>query len=1154
MRLSPFLLTSLAMLVMASQRASAGVGVVYDFADRYSDAQVSNTMASRAGQLTAGGVRKPGFTLHPTDKEATAAYKLALPTIAPGELLILTFSAGMGDGLKTDDPDHPFDGVKFSVRVNGKETFAADLKETKWIDGAVDLSASAGEQIEVVFATDSKENTNYDWAAWGEPRILRLSKNVPASGGRIPAVSGIAVIRAQGGNASVRITPLNSAGKQISSGMLAQLGTQKLAAARFDFSGVGADSVSVSASGAASVSVFELEPELDVVAFGPSNALLFADTPAEIRCIIKNFGEGALKASAGAKATLSGNFAPIPKPAGKSKSAKPTKPGPPVPVSIGALKPGESKTLTWPGLRAPAQSPSASVEITGRGLLKMTVRWNGAVAKMPAAMPSKVEKPEAIRLSDGTIVLQNPKLRITFVRDKDGYIGWTASIPKGDAWQIVATGPLGALVAQEASSGMNSCRPRPKDAKLSNEPFKRPAVSLTATKKVGSADCRFEWLFTLNFEKPEVEMLHSMNSRQQVRILRFSGPVMYAGDRGFGKARDEGLFPGLEYLLSESSSGTENVNPPANLRTVPHPNKITIPFMAIRKGPTLVSLEWDPLQKWDGVADRPAALFASPNFLDGQDNHAMGLFAPSVPQWTSENETTASKPYVLDPGKTLSLKATLVVKSDSTTILDAVDGWIARHDIPNAPAPTMSPEGWTKFWDDTFFETAYDDTVKGWKPTNTDPAYFDPMIATCYWDLVHYLRDDTEQRDRIMKVLGPATEKAKGQLTPEIALFTGGVEPAMKRMRDGVYQLIGTQRPDGSWPFAPDAKHAILGRTGDTSSGHTANNAVTVLRYALYSCDPKACEAGLKALNYLDTQVRPEGSQTWELQLHVPDILAAGRLVDAYLSGYILTKDKKYLDRAVHFAKSGLPFVYMWNAPDRPIMRYGTIPVFGATWFDGQPWFGVCVQWCGLDYAYWIARLGEYDDSLPWAKIADGIMQCAIQQQEYAAAKYPAEKGMFPDAFSVITGEEAYHWNLNPKLIIRLALNLMVGHDAFPRTQVATDKFGNYLSFTAPANNLKMYRDGEFLKARCEPIPGTTIYAMLGNVYMPISIGTPDRSIPGVGNVETVNEGFQYFEDSQLTVLKLKALRIPELTIDLMLHVGHYASLAEKDKKPAEPK
>ena len=55
--------------------------------------------------------------------------------------------------------------------------------------------------------------------------------------------------------------------------------------------------------------------------------------------------------------------------------------------------------------------------------------------------------------------------------------------------------------------------------------------------------------------------------------------------------------------------------------------------MAFSRDNAALALYWDCMQKWDGANDRPAAVFASPNFIERQDNHLMGLFLPSVPNW-----------------------------------------------------------------------------------------------------------------------------------------------------------------------------------------------------------------------------------------------------------------------------------------------------------------------------------------------------------------------------------------------------------------------------------------------------------------------------------------------------------------------------------------
>ncbi|HET6454419.1 MAG TPA: hypothetical protein VFI02_08440, partial [Armatimonadota bacterium] len=625
-------------------------------------------------------------------------------------------------------------------------------------------------------------------------------------------------------------------------------------------------------------------------------------------------------------------------------------------------------------------------------------------------MPPKAQAAEVKRLADGTIFLQSPVIRMAFLKTKTGYAGWILSVPKGAEWETAATGSFGKVIIPGQTVNLYPTKAQTPGVL---------AVAFGEKKQIGSSDCLFEWTFTLDPSKSKVSASSAITAGKPIDLLHFSGPTVYAGDGSFGGNKDGGLFPGLEYLLTERSSGTENAAPPLNLRTVPHPNKITIPFMAVRKGGALVSLEWDPLQKWDGVNDRPAAVFASPNFLDGQENHKMGLFAPSVPDWTVENQQIASKPYPLEAGKSLRLTADIVVNSNSSTILDAVDGWVSRHPLPEPPETGRKSYEAMDLLNQAYAKSAWDPNTNGWKHTNTsEKGTFDPMIAVYLRDQISHI--PPPKRAAIEPVFKAAMEKANGNLNLDIALLTGGVADAYKRMADQANGLIAAQRADGSWPFTPDEKHSVFGKTGDSSSGHSSIYAETVLRYAVISSDPKARESGLKALGYLDTQSRPEGAQTWELQLHVPDILASAHLINCYLYGYQMTENKKYLDRAVYWAKSGLPFVYLWNVDDRPIMRYGTIPVFGATWFTSQPWFGVCVQWCGLEYANSLLRLSDYDKTQPWDKVAMGIMNCGIQQVLYITEKYPADAGMYPDAYSPVKGAEEYHWDLNPRLISRM--------------------------------------------------------------------------------------------------------------------------------------
>ncbi len=1135
-RLLIFIMTPLALLFFQC-RASAGVLIAYDFVDHFADSTVTNALSAAPGSSTAGGVKMRDIFLHPTNKEATALYNIALPKIGKGDQLVLTFSAGIRDGVPMNDPAHPFDGVKFTLRIDDKGVFTTSLAETKWVSDAVDLAAYAGKKIKIVFATDCIKNSNYDWAVWGEPRILKLSNSVlPKGRMETQTAKGLVVVRYIGTN-SVHISPSDLPKTHADPNEIAafvnshsvtwsskgDFGPQQLAVIPFDFTALGARGIRLAMTDLIGpVEVYEYDPQLEIASFGPVKALALADSPTTMSCVINNTGEGVLHQSADAIATITGM--------------------PGATQSLGEINPGAEKTITWTDITLPTGTAKASVAVTGQGIKKLTAEWAGEVVKAPAAMPAEVDKPEAVRLADGAVLLQKPGLRMAFLNGTNGFAGWIAYILEDGNWKPAASGSMSKVVDVSRDTHMIY----PKDARLINLPGKPPMVRFTADKLIGKAPCHFEWLYSMTDNG--VDMTHTMKTSAPLDIRHFSGPMVYAGDLGFGKTKDEGLFPGLEYLNAESSSGVENAHPPFNLRTVPHPNKVTIPLMAVRKGGLLLSLEWDPLQKWDGANDRPSAIFASPNFIDGQDNHKMGLFAPSIPKWVTENQQIAAKPYTLIAGKTLKLTAKLMVRTGSKSVIDAVDGWIARHKLPDLPQPQTTTEGWLNLCDEAYFGGAWDNKAKAWKHTNTGPTSFDPMIANYLWNRANYYLDPKPQK-RLMNLVGPAIEKAKDNLPLEVALLNGDVESALNRMKNRVAASIAVQTDDGSFPFQPDKAHEVFGIPGDTSSGSTAMRSLEILQYALVTGDKTAREAGLKALEYLDSQSRPEGAQTWELQLHVPDILASSKLVDAYLYGYQLTDDPKYLQRAVYWAKTGLPFVYMWNAPDRPVMRYGTIPVYGVTWFNGQPWFGIIVQWCGLDYASALVRLSYFDTSVPWMKIADGILRCAVQQQEYIKKKYPADAGMYPDAFNAMSGEEAYHWDLNPRYISKVAMQVF-GADGFPRSASITDTNGNRLTLTAPANIVTLKLEGKTLRARIVEAPKATLYMLLSGVHEPIGVGFSDTDLNGYADLAPRNEGFRYIPDHALTVLKIHSKPEMNLSVDLTDHLQYRPPTPDVEKTP----
>ena len=177
--------TILAMLMVClaavpSWAGGGGASVVYDFAKRFPDAVVANALMSgtKAGTATSGGVRRSAVLLHPGGSgDATATYQFELPAVRAGERLVMTFGAGMSDGFEKNDAAHPSDGVRFVLRVDGRDEFERELTDVGWADGALDLTDKAGKRIEVVFATNPRTNSNYDWAScWHDYRLAVITR------------------------------------------------------------------------------------------------------------------------------------------------------------------------------------------------------------------------------------------------------------------------------------------------------------------------------------------------------------------------------------------------------------------------------------------------------------------------------------------------------------------------------------------------------------------------------------------------------------------------------------------------------------------------------------------------------------------------------------------------------------------------------------------------------------------------------------------------------------------------------------------------------------------------------------------------------------------------------------------------------------------
>ncbi len=319
------------------------------------------------------------------------------------------------------------------------------------------------------------------------------------------------------------------------------------------------------------------------------------------------------------------------------------------------------------------------------------------------------------------------------------------------------------------------------------------------------------------------------------------------------------------------------------------------------------------------------------------------------------------------------------------------------------------------------------------------------------------------------------------------------------------------QQADGGWPFQGDP---ALKNQGETSLGSCSSKAYSLLKAARITGDKFCLEHGLAGLAFMQQFRVPRGAQVWEVPLHAPDILAAAQAVLAYLEGYRITSKPTYLQEAIRWAYAGLPFVYLWAAEDRPIMAYGSIPVFGATWYTGA-WFGNVVQWNGLDYAYALQKLWQYDQTQPWKHIAEGLTIFAMQMQRTSESAYPQNKGMYPDAFSVPLGDEAYHWDLAPIKIMQNVLALE-GADPDVSTQILTTPSGDlHVSSGSP---FSAELSGDVLTIRYQPVIADTAFCLAAQIKKPSQIFYKGQELGQAKDVDKTTAGWSYTLQGDLLI------------------------------------
>ncbi len=440
--------------------------------------------------------------------------------------------------------------------------------------------------------------------------------------------------------------------------------------------------------------------------------------------------------------------------------------------------------------------------------------------------------------------------------------------------------------------------------------------------------------------------------------------------------RTMALFPGLEYLeATEPSSGD---------RRSPDPAQVTVPLMAYEVGGVLVALMWK-----DG---------AKPTF-EAREKNRMGLAPIAGP-----------------------VEALLLVEPGAT-VLDAVPRWTEFF------GGLPEPEPWPRTLEQELalckagLASVAAERGKHRHAVGKDwPADWTPGFGV----LLHLLGEPVDWFD-----YSDLLSTVNCHLLRWEAPFYAGEPGTVKKLVERMQQVVNLRNGDEhEWGFHPTSElERRLGTAGEIVLGTSSQNALAVAKAARMTGDPGLKSIALDVLARMRRHRVPRGGRSGEGPIREPDLLSAAFAVGASVEAWKLSGDAAYLADARRWAKSGLPFLYLWNLPARPGMRYGAIPAF-STSNDTKPWFGVPVQWNGLVYAYYLRKLAPHDKSFDWLRVAEGITASAVQQQ-YADGP---SKGCSPDSLADQCRRRAPP-DLNPE---ELLVNILtsIGKDPDPDLSV----------------------------------------------------------------------------------------------------------------------
>ncbi|MFY0651762.1 MAG: hypothetical protein JXQ96_06995 [Cyclobacteriaceae bacterium] len=489
--------------------------------------------------------------------------------------------------------------------------------------------------------------------------------------------------------------------------------------------------------------------------------------------------------------------------------------------------------------------------------------------------------------------------------------------------------------------------------------------------------------FTLTPNSSLVKMKYDLVSTGNYNVRYIRGPWLKVGESSFGAEKRDAILPGVDWAIDDEwTSGTDFFKNPWALRVAPHPNKVSVPLMAVSHEGDGIGLSWKPTQmatRWFNYREHvPQPVFASPNFIDRKNNHLMGIMVPDATIEGHENEVTANVVLELKIGQMINFDTELWLTKGNSS--DVVVDYIKRNKLPEPSAPRWPYEETldrianaynTNFWHEG----------KGFGIIQRPEKKIKPNVPGF---IERYAREN--KRTQLGKDLQKKIDWSRSQMKNQ---NSNDKNSQTKRGE----KLLAEQNEDGSFPFNPDdvgkddfkvATSFIepMGLRGDTPLDITIRPATSLLKIGVATGDQRFLDAAKKAFDFCMDMERPEAGDYWETPLHAANLLAAGHAAVGNYLAYQQFNEEKYKEKAVYWMRTLLVFTHLWESKN-VAMLYNTKPVLSSSDWYFANWVRDHVQWEVLavfsDVANNNLKWDEIDPEIDWLKYQTGITNAIIR-------------------------------------------------------------------------------------------------------------------------------------------------------------------------------